>query len=171
MPRACRPYRAQTKGKVERPIRYLRESSGLRRLRFGGGKRDAAGRALLAALGLVALTEQDARGYALRSRCDLVCDGVAALELVHADGSKQPVEVSCREARDLYCEAYEAAEQAGIAFSSITLQPQPKLVEIVRRSREHTPWMAAQRARRTWRLRRWPLPATRTRMGACSASR
>ena len=25
-PRACRPYRAQTKGKVERPIRYLRES-------------------------------------------------------------------------------------------------------------------------------------------------
>lgn len=25
-PRACRPYRAQTKGKVERPIRYVRES-------------------------------------------------------------------------------------------------------------------------------------------------
>jgi len=24
--RACRPYRAQTKGKVERPIRYLRDS-------------------------------------------------------------------------------------------------------------------------------------------------
>ena len=103
---------------------------------LGASKRDAAGRALLAALGLAALTEQDARGYALRSRCDLVCDGAAALELVHADGSKEPVEVSCLEARDLYCEAYEAAEQAGIAFSSITLKPQPKLVEIVRRSRE-----------------------------------
>jgi hypothetical protein len=25
-PRACRPYRARTKGKVERPIRYIRES-------------------------------------------------------------------------------------------------------------------------------------------------
>jgi hypothetical protein len=25
-PRACRPYRARTKGKVERPIRYVRES-------------------------------------------------------------------------------------------------------------------------------------------------
>ena len=25
-PRSCRPYRAQTKGKVERPIRYLRDS-------------------------------------------------------------------------------------------------------------------------------------------------
>ena len=26
VPRSCRPYRAQTKGKVERPIRYLREN-------------------------------------------------------------------------------------------------------------------------------------------------
>lgn len=25
-PRSCRPYRARTKGKVERPIRYVRES-------------------------------------------------------------------------------------------------------------------------------------------------
>ena len=25
MPRSCRPYRARTKGKVERPIRYIRE--------------------------------------------------------------------------------------------------------------------------------------------------
>ena len=25
-PRACRPYRAQTKGKVERPVRYLRSN-------------------------------------------------------------------------------------------------------------------------------------------------
>lgn len=24
-PRACRPYRAQTKGKVERPVRYIRQ--------------------------------------------------------------------------------------------------------------------------------------------------
>ena len=26
LPRSCRPYRAQTKGKVERPIRYIREN-------------------------------------------------------------------------------------------------------------------------------------------------
>ncbi|MYG28131.1 MAG: transposase [Boseongicola sp. SB0677_bin_26] len=26
MPRSCRPYKARTKGKVERPIRYIRES-------------------------------------------------------------------------------------------------------------------------------------------------
>ena len=110
--------------------------AGLRRLRFGDGERDAAGRALVAALGLVALTEQDARGYALRSRCDLVCDGAAELELVHADGSTEPVEMDRLAAQELYREAYAGAEQAGFKFASIALKPQPKLVEIVRRSRE-----------------------------------
>ena len=110
--------------------------AGLRRLRFGGGERNTAGRILLAALGLVALTEQDARGYALRSRCDLVCDGAAALELVHADGSTEPVEVDRQAAQEVYREAYADAEQVGFKFTSITLKPQPKLTEIVRRSRE-----------------------------------
>ena len=110
--------------------------AGLRRLRFGGGERDDAGRVLLAALGLVALTEQDTRGYALRSRCDLVCDGEANLELVHADGSTEPVEVDRAAAQALYQEAYEDARSAGFEFQSIALKPQPKLIEIVRRSRE-----------------------------------
>ena len=110
--------------------------AGLRRLRFGSDERNAAGRALLAALGLVALTEQDARGYALRSRCDLVCDGAAALELVHADGSTEPVEIDRAAAHALYQAAYADAEQAGFQFGVTSLQPQPKLIEIVRRSRE-----------------------------------
>ena len=110
--------------------------AGLRRLRFGGGARDAAGRALIASLGLLALTEQDARGYALRSRCDLVCDGPAPLELVHADGSTEPLELDRTEARALYRETYAQAEAAGFGFRSLTLKPQDKLVEIVRRSRQ-----------------------------------
>ena len=110
--------------------------AGLRRLRFGDDERNATGRALLAALGLLAIAEQDARGYALRSRCDLVCDGAGTLELVHADGSTEPVDLDRPEARDLYREAYAAARQAGFAFSPLMLKPQPKLVEIVRRSRE-----------------------------------
>ena len=110
--------------------------AGLRRLRFGDAERDAAGRALLAALGLVALTEQDARGYTLRSRCDLVCDDAAALELVHADGSTEPVEIDRPAARELYRETYAGAEQVGFEFGVTTLLPQPKLIEIVRRSRE-----------------------------------
>ena len=110
--------------------------AGLRRLRFGGGARDAAGRALIASLGLLALAEQDVRGYALRSRCDLVCDGAAPLELVHVDGSTAPAELGRASARALYRETYAQAEAAGFQFKSLVLKPQDKLVEIVRRSRQ-----------------------------------
>lgn len=110
--------------------------AGLRRLRFGGGDRDEAGRVLLAAIGLLALAEQDAVGYALRSRCDLVCDGEAPLELVHSDGSTESLEQDREGARRLYREAHSSAKEAGFQFESLALKPQPKLVEIVRRSRE-----------------------------------
>ena len=110
--------------------------AGLRRLRFGSDERNDAGRALIAALGLVALTEQDARVYALRSRCDLVCDGSAALELVRADGSTETVDLDREKAQALYTDTYGRAESAGFRFESIVLTPQDKLVEIVRRSRE-----------------------------------
>ena len=110
--------------------------AGLRRLRFGSEERNDAGRAMIAALGLVALAEQDAGGYALRSRCDLVCDGSAPLELVRADGSTETVNLGRQEARALYIDAYARAESAGFRFESIVLTPQEKLVEIVRRSRE-----------------------------------
>ncbi len=110
--------------------------AGIRRLRFGDNARNAAGRALIASLGLLALTEQDARGYALRSRCDLVCDGTAPLELVRTDGSTTPLELDRAAARTLYREAYAQAEAAGFQFRSLTLKPQDKLIEIIRRSRQ-----------------------------------
>ena len=110
--------------------------AGLRRLRFGSDQRNDAGRALIAALGLVALAEQDAGGYALRSRCDLVCDGSAPLELVRADGSTETVDLDRKQARALYSDIYARAEAAGFRFESVVLTPQDKLVEIVRRSRE-----------------------------------
>jgi len=40
------------------------------------------------------------------------------------------------EARTLYEEAYECAESAGFDFRSLVLRPQPKLLDIVRRSRQ-----------------------------------
>ncbi len=110
--------------------------AGIRRLRFGSGERDAAGRALIASLGLLAIAEQDTRGYALRSRCDLVCDGAAPLELVNWDGTTTAVGFDRVSARALYREAYARAEDAGFVFRCLTLTPQAKLVEIVRRSRE-----------------------------------
>ena len=117
---------------------FVLSFASLRRLRFGGGERDAAGRSLLAALGLVAFAEQDARGYALRSRCDLVCEGRAPLELVHPDGALEMITIDRAAARTLYQKAFEGAQKAGFALSAkpIRLTPQDKLVEIVRKSQE-----------------------------------
>ena len=110
--------------------------AGLRRLHFGDRVRTVAGRALIASLGLFALSEQDKRGYALRSRCDLVCDSPAPLELVHADGSTTPLELNSKEAKALYQKSYEQAKEAGFEFRSLNLQPQDKLIEIIHRSRQ-----------------------------------
>lgn len=122
---------------------YIEQTSvvtlaGLRRLRFGSGGQTTAARALLAGLGLVALLEQDTRGFALRSRCDLVCDGVAPLELVKFDGSTQQIDLDLNAARAVYAECVAAVRKAGFTFSSepLKLMPQAKLVQIVQKSRE-----------------------------------
>ncbi|MEQ9178259.1 MAG: type I-U CRISPR-associated RAMP protein Csb1/Cas7u [Nitratireductor sp.] len=113
--------------------------AGLRRLGFGGDvAKDQAARAYLAALGLVALAEADAQGYALRSRCDLVCDGEAPLEVVRADGTTERIDLDIGAARALYRAAFEAAFKAGFTLSEapIKLTPQKKLVALVQRSQE-----------------------------------
>ena len=110
--------------------------AGLRRLRFGDDARDGAARELLLLIGLIALAEQDRQGYALRSRCDLVCEGSAPMELVHADGSTDGLELDLEELTVRYDAAYDRASAAGFEFESLRLAPQPKLVEVVRRSRE-----------------------------------
>lgn len=110
--------------------------AGIRRLRFGGGRRDLSGQVLVASLGLLGIAEQDLRGYALRSRCDLVCESNAPLELVHWDGTTTEIEFDLSSARSLYRDAYQRAEQIGFDFRSIVLSPQDKLVDIIRQSRE-----------------------------------
>jgi CRISPR-associated protein Csb1 len=111
--------------------------AGLRRVRFGNDSaRDDAARALIAALGLVALAEQDLQGYALRSRCDLVCEGPGPLELVAFDGTTTPFDLTRDEAIALYAQALARAREAGftLAAAPVGLTPQEKLVEIVRQS-------------------------------------
>jgi CRISPR-associated protein Csb1 len=117
---------------------FVLSFAALRRLRFGAPKKDAAARSLLAALGLLALMEQDERGYALRSRCDLVCDGRQQLQIVHPDGTTSDVEMNLATARKLYQRAVDRAVEVGFSIptSPLVLQPQNKLVEIVRRSQE-----------------------------------
>lgn len=117
---------------------FVLSFAALRRLHFGGDERDTAARTLLGALGLLALVEQDARGYALRSRCDLVCEDSAPLELVHPDGSVEAVSIDRSTMREIYGKALAAAQSVGFTLSTepLRLTPQPKLVEIVRKSQE-----------------------------------
>jgi CRISPR-associated protein Csb1 len=115
---------------------FVLSFAALRRLHFGSDEKDSAGRALLAALGLLAATEQDAVGYALRSRCDLVCEGISPLEVVHPDGSTTEITVDQSAARNLYTEAFNTAKSCGFMLNEtpLELKPQPKLVAIVRAS-------------------------------------
>jgi CRISPR-associated protein Csb1 len=117
---------------------FVLSFAALRRLHFGTDDRDLAGRALIAALGLLAIVEQDKRGYALRSRCDLVCEGRAPLELVHPDGTTDALVIDRDSAKALYRDACEAAKKAGFGLPTepLLLTPQDKLIEIVRRSQE-----------------------------------
>ncbi len=79
--------------------------AGLRRLRFGSVEKDAAARTALAVLGIVAHLAQSKQGYALRSRCDLVPEGSAPLELVRFDGTSETLEITYDDALRLYGEA------------------------------------------------------------------
>jgi len=114
--------------------------AGLRRLRFGtDAARDRAARAWLAALGLVAMIEGNRQGMALRSRCDLVCEGgLAPIEIVGFDGEAKAVVISSQEAFALAEAAFEAAQVAGFALDPTPrlLQPQEKLVELVKLSQQ-----------------------------------
>lgn len=112
--------------------------AGLRRLRFGDEHRNAAARAMLAALGLVGYYAQRRQGYALRSRCDLVPEeGLAPLELLHSDGSAEVIVMDYDQAALLYNASVAKARNLGfnIAEKPTELRPQAKLVSLVEQSR------------------------------------
>jgi CRISPR-associated protein Csb1 len=117
--------------------------AGLRRLRFPlEGKRepkvDDAARAVLATLGLVALTHARQRGYALRSRCDLVAEGIAPFEVLAQDGTTKSQPLDCARAIGLYKEAVAYAKKLGLPWDATPKQmkPQAKLAKLVSLSRE-----------------------------------
>lgn len=121
---------------------FVLSAAALRRLRFGDGDAatDEVARTALAALALVAVAAQDRAGYFLRSRCDLVPDpdSPAAFEIVKTDGGVESVNVDLKLASGLLHEAVDAAQAAGIPWNTedLLLQPQAKLVDLVRQSRE-----------------------------------
>jgi CRISPR-associated protein Csb1 len=112
----------------------------LRRLGFTTGAEEA--RTVLAALGLLAVFAAESRGHDLRSRCLLVPKKGSALKLeaVARDGITTPVELDLDGAITLYNEAVgklpggiKFAKPAGEALE--TLQPSPKLADLVKKSR------------------------------------
>ncbi len=114
--------------------------AGLRRLRFGSDEgRNLAARTYLAALGIVAMIEGNRRGMALRSRCDLVCEGgLAPIEVVAFDGTTEEVALDPDAAIALHEAAFDAARAAGFALDPepVMLTPQEKLVKLVRLSQQ-----------------------------------
>lgn len=83
---------------------------------------------------------QDQSGYALRSRCDLVSEAgqPECFELVHADGTTEPLALNLDEACRLFLSAANAASTNGLVVrqKDLMLEPQDKLIELVRKSRE-----------------------------------
>jgi CRISPR-associated protein Csb1 len=122
----------------------------LRRLRFPIGsdgtpipadrrkEAEQAARTAIAALGVAAIAYQYEMDYDLRSRCLLVPVEAPRIELVPRDGSAPTsVELTTEQVRRLVADAAAAAASAGLGWHDdvVRLEPAPKLVELVRRSR------------------------------------
>lgn len=100
--------------------------------------RDNAGRAALAALGLLAVELQWRNDLCLRSRCQLQAQGPAVWEMVHtADGRIEPVDLSGDGALTLYRAAVNGAAAQGLNWKNerIELTPSQNLKELIAKSR------------------------------------
>ena len=113
----------------------------LRKLRFGGRDRakEAAAQTAIAALGVAAAAYIYEHDYDLRSRCLLIPTETQTLELVARDGSAPTVvDINRSVASDILKRAAEEAAKAGIGWetSEIRLEPSPKLIELLAKSRK-----------------------------------
>jgi len=90
--------------------------SGMRKLRFPLSDDreeydDEACRKALISLALVAEMATDERGYALRSRCNLVPEeGSRSVEIIYNDGSREDIDISLEEAEESFRKAKEEME-------------------------------------------------------------
>ena len=113
----------------------------LRRLRFRRATREAevAARTAIAALGIASIAYQHEADFDLRSRCLLLPMHSPRLELLNRDGSpSEAIEVDRDCAAKVLLAAASHASTLDIAWETdeIRLEPAPKLVELIRRSRE-----------------------------------
>ena len=115
----------------------------LRRLRFPtngemNSERDTAGRTVLAALALAAIAHVREQGYDLRSRCLLIPEGDAEYELIANNGKSIAFKFSSDDADKILDAAVQEAKRKGLSWTDqkVSLVPEDRLIEIVRRSRE-----------------------------------
>ncbi len=100
---------------------------------------DAAGRTVLAALGIAAAALSAEKGYDLRSRCLLWPDEPLSWELLDNPGTEPtPLRFDAETALRVLEEAVAAAEGKGLHWrrEPLQLKPAPQLVELLRRSQE-----------------------------------
>lgn len=115
----------------------------LRRLRFPVNgeetdERNNAARTVLATLALAGILHQREKGYDLRSRCLLIPVGDTPFELIANNGNPTPFDLTAAQADKIFTQAVNEAQRVGFPWQAeaITLQPENKLIELVRRSRE-----------------------------------
>lgn len=99
-----------------------------------------AARTVLAALSLYALALQQEHGYWLRSRCELVPERSATLELIGSKGGAYALGTAA-EMRKLLDSAIQTAKERGLAWPTnvTSLTPTEKLRELVRASDARAP--------------------------------
>ena len=113
----------------------------LRRLRFAGHSLEAqvAARTAVAALGVAALVLQHEMDHDLRSRCLLIPQHAPRIELVGRDGkAPESVEVDRDAAAQILIQSAQASADLDLGWETaeVKLEPAPKLLELIRRSRE-----------------------------------
>jgi CRISPR-associated protein Csb1 len=102
---------------------------------------NAAGRAVLAALGVLALALQLEEGYQLRSRCQLIPATEPEFEWLGSIASDRTVSrIDAGAAREAFNALYQKAKTAGLSWREepITLTPEEKLVKLVQMSDQST---------------------------------
>jgi CRISPR-associated protein Csb1 len=113
--------------------------SGMRKLRFPLSDHreeydDEACRKALISLGLISEMSTDERGYALRSRCNLVPEqGSRSMEIIYNDGSREDAEISLEEAEESFSNAKEEMEVEFIEDLP-TFKPTDTVVEKIKES-------------------------------------
>ncbi len=112
----------------------------IRRLRFPNAAgatsadRDAAGRSVIAALGLYAVTLHQEDGYQLRSRCQLVPTDAPQFELIgRTEKERETFGLDSVTAEQTLKATLAAAEKLGLKWhpGRIDLQPKPDLLKLV----------------------------------------